>query len=269
MAPARWRRRSPRGSPGPLGVPCQPRYSRRRRSSFPSSRTRQSRSECGWLHIGIKAPVRPGDNVRRQGEQGIGRGGAPWPLDPLVHGGEVTWLQPVPDSLLHLGDHAGAAIDRGSLRLAFVAAMQHLPRVSAVDGQWMGTREAAVASVAACRRRPRPAHHGPAPAGAGPHERGGITGCRSPAQSSPVPGPAAAPCPRGRARGLRLGNGLSPCPRRRGNSGKPRAATCRPAGSGPRSRSRYGRPALGSRPGRGSVNTWSVCSSKAPLSPRF
>lgn len=48
------------------------------------------------------------------------------PLDPLVHGGEVTWLQPVPDALLHLGDPAGAAVDRGSLRLAFVAAMQHL-----------------------------------------------------------------------------------------------------------------------------------------------
>ncbi|WP_225847372.1 RNA polymerase subunit sigma-70 [Streptomyces sp. HPF1205] len=48
------------------------------------------------------------------------------PLDPLVHGGEATWLQPVPDSLLRLGDPAGAAIDRGSLRLAFVAAVQHL-----------------------------------------------------------------------------------------------------------------------------------------------
>ncbi|SHN09174.1 sigma-70 family RNA polymerase sigma factor [Actinacidiphila paucisporea] len=48
------------------------------------------------------------------------------PLQPLVPGGEVTWLQPVPDALLHLGDPAGAAVDRGSLRLAFVAAMQHL-----------------------------------------------------------------------------------------------------------------------------------------------
>ncbi|MGW9213225.1 sigma-70 family RNA polymerase sigma factor [Embleya sp. NPDC055664] len=48
------------------------------------------------------------------------------PLDPLVHGGEVTWLQPMPDALLHLGDPAGAAVDRDSLRLAFVAALQHL-----------------------------------------------------------------------------------------------------------------------------------------------
>ncbi|WUH89408.1 sigma-70 family RNA polymerase sigma factor [Streptomyces sp. NBC_00433] len=48
------------------------------------------------------------------------------PLQPLAPGGEATWLQPVPDALLHLGDPAGAAVDRGSLRLAFVAAMQHL-----------------------------------------------------------------------------------------------------------------------------------------------
>ncbi|PBC92607.1 RNA polymerase sigma-70 factor (TIGR02960 family) [Streptomyces sp. Ag82_O1-15] len=48
------------------------------------------------------------------------------PLRSFVHGGEVTWLQPMPDALLHLGDPAGAAVDRGSLRLAFVAALQHL-----------------------------------------------------------------------------------------------------------------------------------------------
>jgi RNA polymerase sigma-70 factor (ECF subfamily) len=48
------------------------------------------------------------------------------PLQPLVHGGEATWLQPMPDVLVQPADPAGAAIDRGSLRLAFVAAMQHL-----------------------------------------------------------------------------------------------------------------------------------------------
>ncbi|MBC9731275.1 sigma-70 family RNA polymerase sigma factor [Streptomyces sp. TRM68367] len=48
------------------------------------------------------------------------------PLQPFVHGGEVTWLQPIPDALLHLGDPAGSAVDRSSLRLAFVAALQHL-----------------------------------------------------------------------------------------------------------------------------------------------
>ncbi|MFR9797580.1 sigma-70 family RNA polymerase sigma factor [Streptomyces sp. MS06] len=48
------------------------------------------------------------------------------PLQPFAHGGEVTWLQPLPDSLLHRADPAGAAIERSSLRLAFVAALQHL-----------------------------------------------------------------------------------------------------------------------------------------------
>jgi RNA polymerase sigma-70 factor (ECF subfamily) len=48
------------------------------------------------------------------------------PLRPFVHGGEATWLEPMPDSLLRLGEPAGAAIDRSSLRLAFVAALQHL-----------------------------------------------------------------------------------------------------------------------------------------------
>ncbi|MEV8569082.1 RNA polymerase subunit sigma-70 [Streptomyces sp. NPDC051322] len=55
------------------------------------------------------------------------------PLGSLVHGGEATWLQPLPDSLLGAGDPATAAIDWGSLRLAFVAALQLLsPRERAV-----------------------------------------------------------------------------------------------------------------------------------------
>ena len=48
------------------------------------------------------------------------------PLQPFVHGGEVTWLQPIPDSRLRLSDPADVMINRGSLRLAFVAALQHL-----------------------------------------------------------------------------------------------------------------------------------------------
>jgi RNA polymerase sigma-70 factor (ECF subfamily) len=48
------------------------------------------------------------------------------PLRPFAPGGEVSWLQPIPDSLLRLGDPAGSAVERGSLRLAFVAALQHL-----------------------------------------------------------------------------------------------------------------------------------------------
>jgi RNA polymerase sigma-70 factor (ECF subfamily) len=47
------------------------------------------------------------------------------PLGPLVRG-EVAWLQPLPDSFLDAGDPARAVIDRGSLRLAFAAALQHL-----------------------------------------------------------------------------------------------------------------------------------------------
>lgn len=48
------------------------------------------------------------------------------PRRPFVHGGDTTWLQPLPDSLLGHGDPAAAAVDQGSLRLAFVAALQHL-----------------------------------------------------------------------------------------------------------------------------------------------
>jgi RNA polymerase sigma-70 factor, ECF subfamily len=47
------------------------------------------------------------------------------PLGPLVRG-ENTWLQPLPDSLLEAADPARAVIGRSSLRLAFVAALQHL-----------------------------------------------------------------------------------------------------------------------------------------------
>ncbi len=47
------------------------------------------------------------------------------PEQPLVRGEEVPWLQPIPDALL--GDPAQVIAARGSLRLAFVAAMQLLP----------------------------------------------------------------------------------------------------------------------------------------------
>ncbi|KAA8887137.1 sigma-70 family RNA polymerase sigma factor [Nocardia colli] len=64
-----------------------------------------------------------------------GRGGRPLPsglvdaadpLGPFVRREHATWLQPVPDSLLHNGDPAGTVIDRSSLRLAFASALQHL-----------------------------------------------------------------------------------------------------------------------------------------------
>src|SRR3989449_11592736 len=41
---------------------------------------------------------------------------------------EVTWIQPVPDPLvLPEGDPAEVAVARETIRLAFVAALQHLP----------------------------------------------------------------------------------------------------------------------------------------------
>jgi RNA polymerase sigma-70 factor (ECF subfamily) len=48
------------------------------------------------------------------------------PLGDLVRGEYAAWLQPLPDSLLETADPAGTVFDRSSLRLAFVAALQHL-----------------------------------------------------------------------------------------------------------------------------------------------
>ena len=48
------------------------------------------------------------------------------PLAPFALDAEITWLQPLPDAMLESADPASAAVDRSSLRLAFVAALQHL-----------------------------------------------------------------------------------------------------------------------------------------------
>jgi RNA polymerase sigma-70 factor (ECF subfamily) len=40
---------------------------------------------------------------------------------------ETTWIQPMPDSLVAEGDPAEVAASRETIRLAFVAALQHLP----------------------------------------------------------------------------------------------------------------------------------------------
>jgi RNA polymerase sigma-70 factor, ECF subfamily len=47
-------------------------------------------------------------------------------LAPFALDAEATWLQPLPDAMVAAADPASAAVDRSSLRLAFVAAVQHL-----------------------------------------------------------------------------------------------------------------------------------------------
>ncbi|MEO3856653.1 sigma-70 family RNA polymerase sigma factor [Acrocarpospora sp. B8E8] len=39
----------------------------------------------------------------------------------------VTWLEPIPDAMISPGDPATIVTDRASIRLAFIAALQHLP----------------------------------------------------------------------------------------------------------------------------------------------
>ena len=48
------------------------------------------------------------------------------PLAPFALDAETTWLQPLPDAVLESADPAAVAVDRSGLRLAFVAALQHL-----------------------------------------------------------------------------------------------------------------------------------------------
>ncbi|GAB3971243.1 sigma-70 family RNA polymerase sigma factor [Streptomyces sparsus] len=51
------------------------------------------------------------------------------PSDTLVEQGEVPWLEPVPDAMVGAAgaDPAAVVTSRESIRLAFVAALQHLP----------------------------------------------------------------------------------------------------------------------------------------------
>lgn len=48
------------------------------------------------------------------------------PDAPFMPGVDITWLQPLPDRMIEAGDPAGAVSSRSGLRLAFVAALQHL-----------------------------------------------------------------------------------------------------------------------------------------------
>ncbi len=45
----------------------------------------------------------------------------------LEENGEIPWLEPAPDALFAGGDPAALVTDRDTIRLAFVAALQHLP----------------------------------------------------------------------------------------------------------------------------------------------
>ncbi len=46
---------------------------------------------------------------------------------PLEENGEIPWLEPAPDSMLTTADPSAVVADRDTIRLAFVAALQHLP----------------------------------------------------------------------------------------------------------------------------------------------
>ncbi len=68
--------------------------------------------------------------IERRGRRPLpsGLGGPGDPEAPVVPAPEVPWLQPFPDALL-TGEHedpAAVAVSRAGIRLAFVAALQHL-----------------------------------------------------------------------------------------------------------------------------------------------
>src|SRR5262245_25295185 len=65
---------------------------------------------------------------RRPMPTGLG-GGSSSPDDELVSGSEVPWLEPVPDAMIgaEATDPASIVTSRESIRLALIAALQHLP----------------------------------------------------------------------------------------------------------------------------------------------
>jgi RNA polymerase sigma-70 factor (ECF subfamily) len=103
---------------------------------------------------------------RRPRPMDLGPAGAPV-VENLNIPTEVTWLQPAPDSLVMAdGDPAEVAQARESLRLAFVAALQHLPPrqravlILAEVLRWQATEiaellETSVASVNSALQRAR------------------------------------------------------------------------------------------------------------------
>nr|WP_245930246.1 sigma-70 family RNA polymerase sigma factor [Allonocardiopsis opalescens] len=72
-----------------------------------------------------------GRRARRPLPTGLGQPGSD-AADPLVERAELPWLEPVPDALVGAGsggpaDPASVVTERESVRLALVAALQHLP----------------------------------------------------------------------------------------------------------------------------------------------
>jgi RNA polymerase sigma-70 factor (ECF subfamily) len=83
-----------------------------------------------WLYrIATNACLNALDSRRRRPlPTGLGAPSSD-PADPLVERGEVPWLEPVPDALVmgESADPATVVTTRSSVRLALVAALQHLP----------------------------------------------------------------------------------------------------------------------------------------------
>jgi RNA polymerase sigma-70 factor (ECF subfamily) len=80
-----------------------------------------------WLHrIATNACLTALEQrSRRPLPAGLGTAPDDDPERPLVRGEEVPWLEPIPDAMV--GDPAEVLLARGSLHLAFVAALQFLP----------------------------------------------------------------------------------------------------------------------------------------------
>ena len=84
-----------------------------------------------WLHRIATSVCLTALETRRRRPTPAGLGGPSPAEDPLVEGMEVPWLEPVPDAAVGVdaegADPAVVVAARSSVRLAFVAALQHLP----------------------------------------------------------------------------------------------------------------------------------------------
>lgn len=72
------------------------------------------------------------------------------PGDPLVEQAETLWLEPIPDAMMGASDPAAVVATRASVRLALIAALQHLPprqRAVLVLRDVLAMRAAEVAEV--------------------------------------------------------------------------------------------------------------------------